>query len=397
MTFDALAPAIAWPLMLLTAWVAGEWTHTRLHLPRICAYAAVGMVLGAMDLARLTTPHGSMAAIAQLALALVMFELGYRINPRWFRHNPWLLVSGVVASVLTYAAVWWVTGLLPAWGWAALSQPNRLVIAALCVATSPPAVMRVTQELGACGQVTERLLHLCAIHCMLAVLLLHLTMGYVRLEASGEWGHALLGSVYVIALSLAAGAALGLAVPRLTAVATSSEGITVVFALLVLLLAGVAFALQWSPLLAALAFGAMARERRVMLSPAQRNFGIAGELLTVYLFVFIGALLSWQTLAASFALGAVLLAVRSTAQVAANVAVARISGTTFEKGALTGAALMPMSAFAMLLLEQSERHGDALAAESMAAMTGLFVLLELLGPVAMQRALVRADETAEQL
>ncbi len=396
MRIDALAPAIAWPLMLLAAWVAGEWADGHLRLPRVCAYASVGMVFGALGLTQMTAPHGGMAVIAHIALALVLFELGYRINLGWFRHNPWVLASGVVTSGLTYAAVFWVTGALPTWGADALSHDMRLVIAALCVSTSPAAVMRVTQELRASGQVTERLLHLCVLHCVVAVLLLQMTMGYWRLETSGDLGYAALASVYVIGLSLAGGAALGLAVPRITALARHTEGITVVFALLVLLLTGVAYALQLSALLAALAFGATARARRVMLSPAQRNFGIAGDVLTVYLFVFIGTLLSWPALAASVVLGVALLGVRSAVQVVVNWALARASGTTFEKGALTGLALMPMSAFAMLLLEQNQRHGDALATQSMVAMTGLFVLLELIGPIATQRALLRAREASER-
>ena len=395
MVMETLAPALAWPLMLLTAWLAGEWAGARGGVPRVCAYGTVGMVFGALGLAQATAPQAGMAVMANVALALVLFELGYRINPRWFRHNPWVLLSGVVGALGIFAAVFWATGLLPAWGHDALSLDNRLVIAALCASTSPAATMRVTQEAHASGQVTERVLHLCAIHCLVAVLLLQMTIGRWQFETSGSLTRAAFGSLYVIALSMGGGAALGLAVPSLTRLATSSQGITVIFALLVLLLTGLAYSLQLSPLLAALAFGAVARERRVMLSPTQRNFGLVGELLTVYLFVFIGSLLSWSGLAASLALGVLLLAVRSAVQVAVNVGIARISGTTLRKGGLTGMALMPMSAFAILLLEQSQQHGYALAFESMAAMTGLFMLLELLGPLALQHALKAARETAE--
>ena len=46
-----------------------------------------------------------------VALALTLFELGYRINPRWFRHNPWLLVAGIAQALLVFGAVFWVAGL----------------------------------------------------------------------------------------------------------------------------------------------------------------------------------------------------------------------------------------------------------------------------------------------
>ena len=60
--------------------------------------------------------------------------------------------------------------------------------------------MRVTHELRSSGQVTERLLHLCALNCLIAVLLLKLVVGYWHLETSGDLGKAAFNSIYVIGL-----------------------------------------------------------------------------------------------------------------------------------------------------------------------------------------------------
>ena len=178
----------------------------------------------------------------------------------------------------------------------------------------------------------------------------------------------------------------------LTRLATSSQGTTVTFAIAVLLLSGVAQTLHLSPLLAALAFGAVARERRIMLSHAQRNFGALGDVLTVFLFVFVGSLLSWPGLLAGLLLGMAVLLARTAAHSLVNVSVARVSGTTFRKGALTGLALMPMSTFALLLLEESRLYGFDLAKGSLPVIGGLLVLLEVIGPLATQRALLLARE-----
>jgi hypothetical protein len=252
--------------------------------------------------------------------------------------------------------------------------------------------MRVTHELRSAGQVTERLLHLCALNCLLAVLLFKLVVGYWHLETSGDLGKAAFDSIYVIALSLVAGAVFGVVAPLLNKLATSSQATTVTFAIAVLLLSGVAQSLHLSPLLAALAFGAVARERRIMLSHAQRNFGALGDLLTVFLFVFVGSLLSWNGLLGGLLLGISVLLARSAAHVLANVVFARYSGTTFRKGALTGLALMPMSAFAMLLLEESRLYGFDLAGESLPMIVGLLVLLEIIAPIVTQRSLALAGE-----
>jgi len=387
MGVDLIGPLVAWPLMLLAAWTAGEWLFRRWQLPRVCAYGAIGVVLGGAGLSHATSAQPTLGFMANVALALTLFELGYRVNPRWFRHNPWVLIAGLVQALLTFAGVFWVAGLFE------VAIDHRLVLAALCVATSPAAVMRVTHELRSAGQVTERLLHLCALNCLLAVLLLKGVVGYWHLETSGELGKAAFNSVYVIALSLVVGAVFGVIAPVLNRLAISSQGTTVTFAILVLLLSGIAQSLHLSPLLAALAFGAIARERRIMLSHAQRNFGALGDVLTVFLFVFVGGLLSWTGLLTSLLLGISVLLARSTVHTLVNLGIAHVSGTTFRKGALTGLALMPMSVFAMLLLEESRLDGFDLAQASLPVFIGLLLLLEVIGPFVTQRALQLAHET----
>jgi len=384
---DLLGPLVAWPLMLLAAWLAGEWWARYSGLPRVCAYGVVGLVLGGAGLSRSLAPHAAQEFMATVALSLALFELGYRVNPRWFRHNPWVLAAGVVQALLAFAAVFWVAGLF------GLPLDRRLVLGALCAATSPAAVMRVTHELRSAGQVTERLLHLCAVNCLVAVLLLKLVVGYWHLQTNGDIAAALFNSVYVIALSLVAGAAFGFVAPELNRLATSSQGTTVTYAFLVLLLAGAALSLHLSALLGALAFGLVTRERRMMLSHAQRNFGALGDVLSVFLFVFVASLLSWNTLVDGLLLGIAVLAARTASHMLVNLSMARVSGTTWTKGALTGLALMPMSAFAMLLLEESRRYGFDLARESLPPIVGLLALLDVIGPLVTQRALMWAGES----
>ena len=390
MSPDQLGPLVAWPVMLLAAWLAGEWAFRRWRVPRVCAYGVVSLTLAGLGMFQNAAAPAPLNFIANVALSLTLFELGYRINPRWLRHNPWLLVAGIGQAGLTFAVVFWVSGLFK------VTLDQRLVLAALCVATSPAAIMRVTHELRSSGQVTERLLHLCALNCLIAVLLLKGVVGYWHLETSGDIGTAAFNSLYVIGLSLVVGAAFGFVAPLLNRLATDSQGTTVTFAFMVLLLTGVAQSLHLSALLAALAFGVLARERRVMLSHAQRNFGALGDVLAVYLFVYIGSLLPggglFSGLAAGLVLGGAVLAARSTTHVLVNAGIARVSGTTFRKGALTGLALMPLSAFALLLLEESRLYGFDLARDSLPVIVGLLVLLDVIGPWVTQRALLWAGE-----
>jgi Kef-type K+ transport system membrane component KefB len=386
--FAFLLQSIAWPLVLLLAWFLAEILFERWHIPRVTSYVAVGLIGGLINLPGRTTDVPGLPFLANVALSLVLFELGYRINLRWFRHNPWMLALGVVESFVTFGLIYWVSG------WFDLPVDHRLIIAALSISASPAGVVRVANELRSAGQVTERVLHLCAINCILSVVALKLVVGYWYLSTSGDLVLAAFGSMYVVATSVAIGALLGVAVPWLLRQRSTNErGVTVVFALAVLLLTTAAYGLKLSPLLAALSFGIVARERRVHLTNAQRDFGTAGDMASVFLFVYIASLLNWADVGAGMLMGLLLIAVRTASKVGCNLVAARLSGITERKGLLTGLALTPMSAFAILLLEQTRLYGFAPAVAVLSAMAGMMVVQELLGPVVTQRALMTAHET----
>lgn len=386
--YSFLLQSIAWPLVLLLAWFAAERVYELWHIPRVTTYVAVGLLGGLVNLPGLTNDVPGLPFLANVALSLVLFELGYRINLRWFRHNPWVLVLGVVESIVTFCVIYWVSG------WFDLAIDLRLIIAALSISASPAGIVRVANELRSAGQVTERVLHLCAINCMISVLMLKLVVGYWYLSTSGDLVLAAFGSIHQVGTSVAVGGLLGVAVPWLLRLRSTNErGVTVVFALAVLLLTTAAYGLKISPLLAALTFGVVARERRVHLTNAQRDFGTAGDMLSIFLFVYIASLLDWASIGTGMLLGVLLILMRTASKVGCNLVAARFSGITERKGLLTGLALTPMSAFAILLIEQSRLYGFAPAVEVLSVTAGMMLLQELLGPVITQRALMAAQET----
>jgi Kef-type K+ transport system membrane component KefB len=84
---------------------------------------------------------------------------------------------------------------------------------------------------------------------------------------------------------------------------------------------------------------------------------------------------------------------RIAAKMTATTALARIAGTSLRKGALTGLALAPLSTFALLLLEYSRGAGFGLADGSLSAIAGMVIIMEFIGPVFTQWALMLAGET----
>jgi Kef-type K+ transport system membrane component KefB len=146
---------------------------------------------------------------------------------------------------------------------------------------------------------------------------------------------------------------------------------------------------------AALAFGLTARHRRVALAQAQRNFGALGELLAVLLFVYAAATLEWRQVLDGLLPALALVAVRLLTKTLGVAAFAHLSGISWRKGALTGLGLAPLSVFVILLLEHARLTGLQLA-DAARALAAVTLILELFGPIILQRALIWARETPEQ-
>ena len=85
MVFEAgrIFALVGWPAVLLVAWLSGELAHRGLGVPRVCAYALVGIASSALTGAHVTGETGAaLSFLANFALGLFLFELGHRINLR---------------------------------------------------------------------------------------------------------------------------------------------------------------------------------------------------------------------------------------------------------------------------------------------------------------------------
>ena len=373
---------------MLAAWALGEVGHRWTSLPRISLYGLVGFLfapgqLGLLGMDGSNTPM----LLANVAFGLILFEFGYRINLRWLRTNPWIAVSALVEALATFAAVTLVAK------WWGASMLTSLLLGSLAMSTSPAAVMRVINEERSSGQVTERVLHLAAANCVLAVLTFKVVVGVWTFQSSGSAWSAWSNSAVQIVASTGLGLAFGLAVPALLRqIGNLSRDATVAFALSIVLLVAVAVALKISPVLATLTFGFVARHRRVAFTQAQRNFGALGDVLAVVLFVFVATTIEWQRAVSGIGLGLLVIAVRAATQIGGVAAFAHLSGVSWRKGALTGLALTPISVFVILMLEQARYIGIDLV-DQLAVLAATTLVLELLGPVATQRALIWARES----
>lgn len=389
-TLASVAGDLAWPLALAIAWVLGEAGHRMTSLPRLSVYGLVGFALGNAQIGLLPpTSPDSITLLADVAFGLILFEFGYGINLRWLKTNPWIGVTGVLEATTTFAAVY---ALATGFGMPVVAS---LLLASLAMSTSPATIMRVVNEERSSGQVTERVMHLTAVNCVLAVFVFKVIVGFWTFQASGSVLKAFSSSLILLGASVALGAVFGIGVPALLRVfGRLARDATLGFAIGVVLLVALAHALRLSPVLAALTFGLVARHRRVVMNQTQRNFGALGDLLAVLLFVFVATTIEWQRVWTGLGLAVALIVVRLAVKVLVVGMLARVSGISWRKGVLTGLAMAPMSVFVILLLEQTRFLGIDLI-DQLAPLAAATLLLELLGPVLTQRALTLAGEGGE--
>ncbi|HVK95035.1 MAG TPA: cation:proton antiporter [Noviherbaspirillum sp.] len=384
------ASQLAWPFALALAWVAGEFGHRWTGLPRISIYGLIGFLTANLwSGLHPDAGDGTFALLANVAFGLILFELGYRINLHWLRTNPWIAVTGVVEAIGAFVLVYMLAT------WYGTPPLAALLLASLAMSTSPAGILRVVNEESCSGQVTERVLHLSALNCVLAVFTFKVIIGIGVFQTSGSLLHAMWSSLVVLGASALLGALFGIAVPGiLRRLGSLAHDATLAFAIAVMLLVAITDAFKFSPVLAALTFGLVARHRRVTLSQTQRNFGVMGDLLTVLLFFYVASTLTWDRVTTGFGLALILVAARLVAKTIGVAIFSRISGVSWRKGALTGLALAPISVFAILMLEQSRHVGIDLV-DTLVPLAAMALVLEFIGPIITQRALRWAKENPD--
>jgi NhaP-type Na+/H+ or K+/H+ antiporter len=134
-----------------------------------------------------------------IALGLVLFDLGRRMDLAWFRRDWTLAASAVGESALAFAAVF---ATLLAFDFTPVLAG---LAAAIAMATSPAVTLLVVQDSRAEGQVTERAFTLVAFNSLLASVVVTMLLGTVHMEVRPDLATAVLHPLYLFAGSLALG------------------------------------------------------------------------------------------------------------------------------------------------------------------------------------------------
>ena len=376
-------------VLLIAGMLGGEMARV-FHLPRIIGYVLVGFALAPLCEAVNLDPLIDHARIfVDLALGLVLFDLGRRMDLQWMKRDWTLAASGLAESALTFGAVFAALVAVD------FSPVKAGLAAAIAIGTSPAVVLLVVQDTRAEGQVTERALNLVALNSLLASILSTILLTSLHLEARVDIGTALLHPLYLFVGSAVLGGGMaGLARMIARAVEKTKELHFTLVAGLVVAAVGLATVLKLSVILALLAFGLFARNDVRSHDLLNVNLAPASRLLYIVLFVITGASLPLPALAVGSVAAVALVAARAAAKLLGVLVFTPMGGLSTRHAVGLALTLMPMSTLALMLHHDVARAIPEYGQEMTAVFLGAVILMEVVGPIAVQGGLKLAGDSA---
>ncbi|MBI4206557.1 MAG: cation:proton antiporter [Betaproteobacteria bacterium] len=379
-------------LLLLAGFAGGELVQRMLRLPRITGYVLVGLVLGASGFGVIDKRlAGEAQMFVNIGLGIILFELGRRLDFGWLRRDRWFAATALAESALSFFCMY---GALAYFG---IHPLHATVAAAIGVATSPAVVMLVAQELRAEGQVTERALNLVAINSVAAFVLATTLLSWLHHEYRASWITMVSHPVYLLGGSLLIGyLASGAAILLARWIGKREELQLVMLLGMIVLAVGCADALNLSVMLSLLAFGVASRNLDRNHDLMQVNIGHIGQIFFVVLFVVTGAILNVNDFITGGAIAMVYILARFVGKAIGVLSLAHFSGIRPGSGGLLCLALTPMSGLAIEMMHGTTSLYPEFGAKLAPIVLSAVLLLELIGPVAVQFALRTAGEAQEE-
>ncbi len=394
----ALAQPIQWNALLLFGslllfgLVGGHIVTKNPWFPRITGYLIVGFFLGVGGLDLLSGDVLKLANIfSDVAMALVVYQLGRYVDIGWLRREKWLLATVVLSAVLCFA---FVSGALI---WFGTSKVLALLGGVLAIATAPAVVMVVVRDLKAEGQVTRRLAAMTALNNFVAILAAYALLPVVAHESATPFGTLLAHTFYSLGGSLIlAYLTYRLMIPLARLLGRQPSRQFVLVIAVITLAIGAAHALQLPILLTMLIFAIMSKNLDHQYDLMELEFGVANELFIVMLFITIGASIRLSDLSMVGASVAVLIAARFLAMACGVFAFAHFAKMKWKQAALITLGTLPMTEAGLGLMQTTAYLYPSTTGDVLPLLAGCLIVLELMGPIATQFALIKSGESGRE-
>lgn len=379
--------------LLLGGLAAGELSRRIFALPRTTGYVLFGLLIGQSGLNWVKAAHIESAQLfIDLALGLILFELGYLVPRNTLETTLHRLVAGVALSLSTGFLL---ILLFQYWDY---PTGSALFAAALCIATSPAITIATSSDVGAKGERSGLLFTLVAtngaIAFMVVVLLTPFLSDGISVSLLARLSDAigsLLGSVIL------GGACTGLVLLGAKLLGRQVEHQHLLILGCIVLGVGTAIYLEVSVFLPMLVFGLLVslidRERQVVAIRIASD----ARVFLVMTFVLAGAALDIAYLRQYWREALLIAAIRFLGQWLAILLARKSLAITRRDSLFLSIGLQPMSSIALVLLVNTQLLYKGMSEELVGMLMATILLMQLLGPLATQTAIKGFGEASRLL
>ncbi len=380
---------IAFGVLLAFGTVGGMLAARLRWLPTITGFMAFGLIIGPSGLGLLSERELEGARpLVEIALGLILYKLGTSLHPWQVLRNRRLVVTSLVESGLTFAAI---LGLML---WVGATPLVAVIAAAIAVSSSPAVLIHVAEELRAVGPTIAEAQALVAMNNMLAFVLFSFALPVALHSVRIELTTAVLVPAYQLLGALAVSMVVAWIVTRIAG-RTKPEEQHFRFALVVgavMLSLGLAVALKVSTLFTALTLGVACRWMEGNSRLTRMEFGGGGDVFFIILFVFAGASLHLDNLVQYAPMAAAYVAARTVAKCASVYACGRAFGQKHDQSLAAGLLLIPMAGLAIGLVQTTSGLLPELGAQVSTVVLAAVVVFETVGPPVAAYAMRLAGE-----
>jgi len=378
--------------LLLFGLIAGYVVSKSPWVPRLTGYLLVGFLLGAGGLNLLSGEVLDVTNVfADIAVALVVYQLGRYVDIGWLRREKWLLATVITSAVLCFGLV------SAALIWFGTDSTMALLGGVMAIATAPAVVLVVLRDLKAEGQVTRRLAAMTALNNFVAVLAAYALLPVIAHEAGTAVWTLIQHTLYsLVGSALLAYLTYWLMMPLARLLGREGSWQFVLVISVIALAIGVAHALHLPVMLTMLIFAIMSKNLDRQFDLMELEFGVANELFVVMLFVTVGASMRLTDLTVIGFSVLILIAARFVAMALGVFLFARQARMNWRQAGLLTLGTLPMTEVGVGLMQTVSSLYPHTTANVLPLLAGTLIVLEFLGPIATQFALIKSGESGRE-
>jgi Kef-type K+ transport system membrane component KefB len=366
-------------LILILGVIGGQLAYRSRFFPKITGYILIGLLFGPNLLGVITQSSLSEVKILiDIAVGLVVFQLGSQINIRQLYSNRSILWMGVAESFLTFFMIFLALQLLK------INTLTAALAAAIGVSSSPALTLALAGDKGNMGEVSQRSLTLTAINNILAFCLFMFLIPFLHASANPDSFKLfmLFDPFYRLMGSVLLGSGLGYLMIKVGRFIGSREEAQ--FALLVGILVlsiGLAKMLHISEILTPLILGVAVINMDKNNHLVEIELGHSGQLFFIILFVLTGAKLHLNQLAAVGLVAFVFVIVRTISKCLPVFVISKMVGFSNTQSYALGLTLLPMASMAIGLLNTATEISGEVASLLSTIILASVAMIELTSPV----------------